>query len=228
MNESDKFALVPRPPGALEKAEPGTKRILSGMVADTLASARKEPPTKPPFAVVLGLGDKTDRLLYDRFEKWFETKLGQEYTVRFVHFDRSTELLRLVREQTFGLVVVSRTKTEFDTIPDLLSGTRERKIVEFLEKLVSQLRIPIVIPGGFDSESTERLKRAGVHAFVPYGAPFSTEAFWNTLQSCLPLRFDAADNDGDTFSRPRSVRPPRIVILDDEEGPRRIRPVIYN
>ncbi len=36
------FALVPRPPGALEKAEPGAKRILSGMVADTLALARVE------------------------------------------------------------------------------------------------------------------------------------------------------------------------------------------
>jgi len=39
MNESDNSALVPRPPGALEKAEPGAKRILSGLVADTLALA---------------------------------------------------------------------------------------------------------------------------------------------------------------------------------------------
>jgi tetratricopeptide (TPR) repeat protein len=36
MNEKDNFALVPRPPGAIEKAEPGAKRILSGMVTDTL------------------------------------------------------------------------------------------------------------------------------------------------------------------------------------------------
>ena len=42
MNESDNFALVPRPLGTLEKAEPGAKRILSGMVADTLAVARRE------------------------------------------------------------------------------------------------------------------------------------------------------------------------------------------
>lgn len=37
MNNNDNFALVPRPPAALEKAEPGAKRILAGMVADTLA-----------------------------------------------------------------------------------------------------------------------------------------------------------------------------------------------
>jgi TPR repeat protein len=39
MNENNGFALVPRPPGAIEKAEPGAMRILSGMVADTLALA---------------------------------------------------------------------------------------------------------------------------------------------------------------------------------------------
>jgi TPR repeat protein len=37
MSKKSDFALVPRPPSALEKAEPGAKRILSGMVADTLA-----------------------------------------------------------------------------------------------------------------------------------------------------------------------------------------------
>jgi hypothetical protein len=41
MNEKDKFALVPRPPTALEKTEPGAKRILTGMVADTLVLAHK-------------------------------------------------------------------------------------------------------------------------------------------------------------------------------------------
>jgi len=60
MSEKSDFALVPRSPGALEKAQPGRKRILSGMVADTLALARKESFTKPPFAVLLGLGDETD------------------------------------------------------------------------------------------------------------------------------------------------------------------------
>jgi hypothetical protein len=42
MNKADNFALVRRPPGALEKAEPGAKRILTLMVADTLALVKKE------------------------------------------------------------------------------------------------------------------------------------------------------------------------------------------
>ncbi|HEY5505784.1 MAG TPA: hypothetical protein VIK28_11550, partial [Sedimentisphaerales bacterium] len=42
MNEKEKIALVPRPPGTLEKAGTGTKRILSCMVGDTLALAKKD------------------------------------------------------------------------------------------------------------------------------------------------------------------------------------------
>src|SRR6266550_4484466 len=41
MNENNEFALVPKPPGALEKSEPAAKRILSGMVADTLALGKE-------------------------------------------------------------------------------------------------------------------------------------------------------------------------------------------
>lgn len=41
MKEKDNFALVPRPPSAVEKTAPGAKRILSGMVADTLALTKR-------------------------------------------------------------------------------------------------------------------------------------------------------------------------------------------
>lgn len=40
MDEKNNFALVPRSSSALENAEPGPKRVLSGMVTDTLALAR--------------------------------------------------------------------------------------------------------------------------------------------------------------------------------------------
>jgi DNA topoisomerase-3 len=37
MNENDEYALVPKTPAAIEKVAPGAKRVLSGMVEDTLA-----------------------------------------------------------------------------------------------------------------------------------------------------------------------------------------------
>lgn len=42
MNDKDDFALVPRPPSAVEKTKPGAKRILSAMITDTLAVAKKD------------------------------------------------------------------------------------------------------------------------------------------------------------------------------------------
>lgn len=42
MSENHNFALMPRTPGALEKAEPGAKRILAAMVAETLALVPSE------------------------------------------------------------------------------------------------------------------------------------------------------------------------------------------
>lgn len=42
MPEPDKFPLALRSPSAVEKAETGARRVLSGMVADTLALATKE------------------------------------------------------------------------------------------------------------------------------------------------------------------------------------------
>ena len=46
MDDKNNFALVRRPPSAIEKSQPGAKRILSGMVADTLSLAKKAPLLK--------------------------------------------------------------------------------------------------------------------------------------------------------------------------------------
>ena len=43
MNEKDDFALVRMPTGAIKEPEPGAKRILASIVADTLALAMVEP-----------------------------------------------------------------------------------------------------------------------------------------------------------------------------------------
>ncbi len=74
MSEKNAFALVPRPPSGLEKAEPGAKRILSGMVADTLALAKKESaPRKRPLRIVV----LDDEPLFQEFyrmllQDWYE------------------------------------------------------------------------------------------------------------------------------------------------------------
>ena len=54
MNEKKENALVPRPSGSVEKAVPGVKRILSGMVSDTLALASREQRTLAPTRYRIG------------------------------------------------------------------------------------------------------------------------------------------------------------------------------
>ena len=53
MNEMDNLALAPKPPGLLEKAEPGARRILAGMVADALALAKKNSSLNTPQRLLL-------------------------------------------------------------------------------------------------------------------------------------------------------------------------------
>src|SRR6266540_2401283 len=59
MNEKNDFELVPRPPSALDKAEPRVKRILSGMVAETLALVHKDQAVPPAgmFPGTFRIGD---------------------------------------------------------------------------------------------------------------------------------------------------------------------------
>jgi hypothetical protein len=54
MNEKTGKALVPRPPSGVEKAAPGVKRILSGIVADTLALASREQRAPEPKRFRIG------------------------------------------------------------------------------------------------------------------------------------------------------------------------------
>jgi mannitol/fructose-specific phosphotransferase system IIA component (Ntr-type)/CheY-like chemotaxis protein len=70
--EPDNFALVPKPPSAIEKAEPGAKRVLSSMVADTLALVKREQLSKPRIILVNDSPDTVhlmEALIYDWFKE---------------------------------------------------------------------------------------------------------------------------------------------------------------
>jgi len=54
MDEKTENALVPKPPSAVEKVAPGAKRILYGMVTDTLALANREQRIPSPAKFRIG------------------------------------------------------------------------------------------------------------------------------------------------------------------------------
>lgn len=98
MNEKDSFALVPRPSSAVEKAQPVAKRVLVGMVGDTLALATKQQAAPP--ATKFRIGDyewcEPD---YRQILRWAEeTGKSPEYVIqRLIDLKSSFEGGRLIQ-----------------------------------------------------------------------------------------------------------------------------------
>ena len=167
MNEKNNSALVPRPPSALEKAEPGAKRILSGMIADTLALAKKEPLAKPVFTALIGhMGDIGDVL-----EMVTEFELGKYYDLRFFRFgdycgfyvEHEAELLRLAESLPFDLILV------FYRGPDQ----------QLFARLKAQYGKPIIVVSDYGAEVNYPFEGMGIPVL---SSPFLIEDFRRALQ----------------------------------------------
>ena len=76
MNDRNDFALVPKPPGSLEKTESGAKRILASIVADALALAHANVLAQSLSALQPGAGAGAGAAA----EKWYQE--GQTYLDR--------------------------------------------------------------------------------------------------------------------------------------------------
>ena len=88
MSENNGFELVRKPSSAVEKSAPDAKHILSGMVADALVLAQ------PIFTVLMCDNDPTS----DMAEVAIKSNWAQKYSIRFIRFNRDTELLKLTQE----------------------------------------------------------------------------------------------------------------------------------
>lgn len=116
MSENNDFALVPRAPNSLEKAVPGGKRILSDMVADTLALAKKAPART--IKVLVGWADPNAGAM---FELLLRFKLKDTAIVSITAVDHIGELLDKASREHFDLcmihlwgVFLGRIDNEFD------------------------------------------------------------------------------------------------------------------
>jgi DNA-binding NtrC family response regulator len=202
MNENDNFALVQKPPGALEKAEPGAKRILSGMVAETLALVKKEPPIR----IVL-VGDDSELLetAQTAIRDW-----RKDATVLLFR-DGNKAWDELMREDPDALITDTMMyKSEFDT----------EGILELLA--VRNVKYPIIVLNGFFDQNYIKflLECAGPSLNTTILCkPFDSESLLKALQSGANISRDSKD-PVETTDQPRRTRPPRIVVVDDDEGPR--------
>ena len=203
MSEKNDFALVPRPPGALEKAEPGAKRILSGMVTDTLTLVRK---TKPhPLRVFIVYYEEAPRVLIKRIlEKQFER-------VTILEFERGDEAWQELSRTTPDLLITL----------DVMAGVMGEEIIRRLAD--KKATCPIIVLSGWGDSSEPWVRdfsNQGLNISL-LQIPFNQLTFLKAVETALKKRRITIEKSVETAPQPRYERALRIVVLDDEEGPRR-------
>lgn len=134
MNEANNFALVRKPSGAVQKAGPKAKRIISGMAIDTLTLA------KPEFVILM-----CDDQISDSFEVAVKYSWARKHKLTFIRFTKATELQMLTKKR-FDLIFLYLGNVTWDV------GSKHRfnSAVEFLTKLKAQYYKPIIATQGMD------------------------------------------------------------------------------
>ena len=161
------FALVPRPPGEIEKAEPGAKRVLSGMVAETLELARKETPRKAnPLRIVL-VDDEpfVNEAIEMILRHWF-------HDVIILSFGDAASALKELSERKPDLLITD----------DPMPGMRGVELCRVL--LDRKATYPMVVTTGYEEATKPRVDElAARHSNVFYLArPFGIEDLRRTIE----------------------------------------------
>ncbi len=175
MNEKNDLALVPKPPGSLEKAEPGAKRILSGMVADTLALAKKGQPTKRVFlAAICGHHGG----LADYLATYLRQVLFGEPAVELSIFTYVDDLLKEAGTKAFDLLFVFLN-------PNILWRVDDPDARQVVGNLKSEFQSPVIIISNettYGRTAAPAFIKAGADAFFPM--PFKLEHLGLALVGC--------------------------------------------
>jgi TPR repeat protein len=160
-NHND-FPLVRRPSSAVEKAAPGAKRILSGMVGDTLALVKK---TRPRIVVV----DDEPMLL-----QLFEILILQCFKdATVLSFDNGDQAWQELLRKTPDLLVTDMNR----------GGLNGWKMLPLLA--AKKVNFPILVASGSATEKDVRQCAGSDLTFSFLAKPFSIEAFHHELLKYL-------------------------------------------
>ena len=168
MSEENQFALVRKPSSAVEKAEPGAKHVLSGMVTDALALAKRVQRPKPRIVVV----DDEDWFL-EMVERLIQSWFGEVTMLTFQNRDEAWQ--ELLRADPDLLI----TDMNNDNVPGRTQyfGMSGWKMLPLLAEKKAKYPI-LVVSGSFSMEGVENKARqyAGPDLNVSFLAKhFTTE-----------------------------------------------------
>jgi mannitol/fructose-specific phosphotransferase system IIA component (Ntr-type) len=176
--EPDNFALVPKPPSAIEKAEPGAKRVLSGMVADTLALVKKVQRPKPRIVVV----DDESVVLHfieSFIRDWFKD-------VTLLLYSNSSEAWQELSLTAPDLLILNTPSGG----PDLLPLLAERKV-----------KFPILVTSGYFGEKEVRQRIDPILNISVLLKPFLPEQLFQELL----VHVGPSDNPQRRFSKSHPI-----------------------
>jgi DNA-binding NtrC family response regulator len=214
MNEANNFALVPKTPAAIEKAEPGAKRVLSGMVADTLALVKKQQRSKPRIVLVNDCPEPI-QLLELLINDWFPGAT----ILTFQSGEQAWQ--ELLREDPDLLITDMRREN------DPMDGWTMVPLLA--EKKVKYPIVVVTAYAGYDNNDRVRkpfqdllrnARRALNITAVPI--PFINEDLLNVLKVCLESKNVRQPTFGldviplDPKEQTRRTRPLKIVVVEDE------------
>ena len=215
MNEKDNFALVPRPPRALEKTERGAKRVLSGMIADTLALANQTKTLKPRGKLLIVDDEEGPR-------ECLRVIFEGEYDL-FIAEDGPTAI-KLAQKNVIDVVLTDKNMAG-------MSG------IEVLERLkISKPDIEVIVMTAF--ETTDSMKQAlRLRAFDYINKPFDITTIRSAVDKAMQRRMveteiKAARNKSSNNTEKLANQTPfkrrgLLLIVDDEDGPRQSLRVIF-
>ena len=220
MIKNNNFALVPRTSGVLEKAEPGAKRILSSMVADTLALVKRELRSKRDVHVLMA-GSPEFNEFFPFIVSMADDRLKAHFDFHFHSCQRMDELAAAVKQCNFDLALVQL----HNAPPVEHRFTDKREVLLRVERLLAENYyivwaglevasflhsvhgIPVVMVSDTGGEEAEKLLavQVGARALFPW-LHMDIQAFCECLRGIL--------NDVD---KPAQTRQLRIVVVDDDE-----------
>jgi len=190
-NEKNDFALVPRTPGAIEKVEPGTKHVLSGMVTDALALVKVGAQPKPRVVLVndcaaalelveLVICERFDVLKFQNGEQAWQELQRQDPDILITDMQRPDDsldgwaMIPLLADQKvkYPVVIISAcnefpTQSEIEIFGAEFAETCQAESAKF-HRLLQHAR--------------QTLNIATVHV------PFYNEELLKLLEACLKIR----------------------------------------
>lgn len=191
MNEKNDFAMVPRPPTAIEKAEPGAKRVLSSMVADAFALAKPPAPRVRRIVILDDVREVMEMYLHVLNEAYSGLEI-----LKFAQGDSAWEELSRA-DPDLLITDITHPGMPFD---EMLTDLAKREV-----------KYPILVISATLGMASMKVKSDARRASAPslnvsfMPKPILVGEFINAVEIALRVR-----------AKPSAIRVRRIVILDDE------------